>query len=562
MVSRRKDAHARECNHKIFELMARYRVKIGSSDLGLSVQIMNVGWDSILEWKRDGESRNYLQEPSGNFTISCKNLPEAWGVPAEVFQDLIDDEGNCSEFSVSVEVFCGGSWVEKWAGNFTSNDWKSNRDQKILIVRVKQDSAAACLKRNWKRTENPFSLDSYEVRPSVNSLKTYEYSNYVSNAGGGGSCSAPVTIPGYCYNQLIQTNGPGYIICTYQYHRYELAGSCSGPLAVEPDVTVDDPWQLVTNACPVSSLWWTCPPNGDAIFKYRNGRLLSEVIEYLFEQTGCGLTVVSNLLAINPDDTQPSNAVYDTHAINYQTMVIFQKSDVKRPDATNLSSSPAWDIKLSDLLEDLQTLFNAQWRIDGTTFRIEHVSYFDEQPGNDYTGAKYVKELEADKSDTPQFIRFKYRDEKTGPYFKGQPIEIYCGDGEKDLTLRLFSTDIQYMQTTDGREAIGDDGFVLMACFTDGPNLKVINNNVPLSWPKLHEYFYPYNMPGAGEINGAPVTPISLKKTRKQPSFIVHHCCDDTFDPAELQTTAIGDGVVEGAAWNIAQDYIELELKY
>jgi hypothetical protein len=277
-----------------------------------------------------------------------------------------------------------------------------------------------------------------------------------------------------------------------------------------------------------------------------------------------GITVKSDFFDLNADASAPSNAAYTAAAAYCQNLVVFQKSDIKRHDASDQARRPAFRMKLADLLNDLKTMFNLDWTITdaGATFRLEHVSYFAPGSGNDYTTAKYKKELEQDKADAKRLTRFSYRDEQCYAYFKGSPIEIYCGEDEKEVRLTLFSCDISFIVSDDGLESIGDDGFVLMTTTDIGGTLYNITNNRPLAWTELHENFHKWEMAGVGEINGAEVTPLSLKKTRKQPAFIVPHCCDDTFDPYELITTALGDGEVQTAGRNLAKNYLEIEPKY
>ena len=215
-----------------------------------------------------------------------------------------------------------------------------------------------------------------------------------------------------------------------------------------------------------------------------------------------------------------------------------------------------------DFWQDIRDLFNLDWQIDGSNLRIEHVSYFSAGTGNDYTAARYETILEQDKADVPAVSRFKFRDDDCSAYFKGYPIEIYCGEGEKEYRLRMFSTDVAYVTKSDGLEDTGDDGFFLASTQDLSGTRYIINNNRPLSWTELHTNCYRHNMPGAGTINDADVTPLSIKPTRKQTAFAVKHCCDDAFDPGELQTTSLGDGQVQNAEWNISKEILQLELKY
>lgn len=545
--------------------MAAYRVKIGSVSLGLSQQVVSIGWDSVLEYKKDSDSRNYSFNPKADWLLNCKRLPSAWGVDVPtIFDALVDAEDTCETFECSVEVECpagSGTWSEVWSGEFSSKDWKRSSDKFTISVKPKEINPLDCIKKAWKSEQNIYAIAAWQtVRPYFYVYKDKQ--RIIKNVDPTDPCEAPPSEPDYCWYETESQPESGVTICVYYYHRFELPGTCSGSTPVEPDDFTT--WNLLDDNCPTSSLWWTCPEDARVPYTFSHGLKLQDVLTYLFDETDCGLTVKSDFFDLNADASAPSNAAYTAAALYCHNLIVFQKSDIKRHDASDQARSPAFRIKLADLLNDLKTMFNLDWTITdaGATFRLEHVSYFAPGAGNDYTTAKYKNELEQDKADAPRLTRFLYRDEQCYPYFKGSPIEIYCGEDEKEVRLTLFSCDISFIVSDDGLESIGDDGFVLMCTEDVGGTLYNITNNRPLSWTELHENFHKWEMAGVGEINGSEVTPLSLKKTRKQPAFIAPHCCDDTFDPFDLITTALGDGQVQSAGLNLAKDYIEIEPKY
>lgn len=548
--------------------MANYRIKIGSASLGLSQQVISVGWDSVIEWKKESDSRNYSINPKTDWLISCARLPSDWGLDkTAVFQDLVDASDDCETFECSVEVECpagSDNWEERWSGEFSSKDWKVSDDKKTLSVKPKENNPLDCLKENWKKDENIYNIVAWEtVKPYFNIYKDKQ--RVIVGASPADPCLSPPSESGFCHYETESIPGSPPDIptkCIYYYHRFEKAGGCSGSTPTEPDDFTD--WTILQNNCPTSSVWWTCPEGSNLPFTFIHGTRLGDVIQYLLDQSGCGLTVVSDFLNINPDFTAPSNDAYTAAADKLQHLLVFQKSDIKRHDATDAARRPAFKIKLADLMADLKVMFQMDWTVTdaGSTFRLEHVSYFSASVGNDYTASKYKKELERDRNDTPRITRFFYRDEKCSDYFRGFPIEIDCGEDEKELRLSLFSVDLEYIVSDDGLESIGDDGFVLICADDIGGTLYNIDNNRPLAWSELLYNYYRHNMAGAGSINELPVTPLSLKKTRKQPSFNTQHCCGDTFEPFDVIVTSLGEGEVQSAEWNIAKDYLEIEAKY
>lgn len=549
--------------------MTDVRIKIGSVDLSLPVATFDaatLGWDGITTYKPDQDSRTYRSEFKSDIIIPCSAIPDTWPgeTVGERFQNLLDEETGCAIFEVAVEVYCGGSWVEVWTGEFDTN-WRSDRDTKTITVRPKQADPFTCIKNNWGESVNIFDVTPVTLTRPYNAV--YELDNVVQYSET--ECDpTPPTNTGFCYvegsHQALNYWGDNGIdwACGWLYHRLKKNGTCSGATPVPPDDY--NTWTLLSGGCPGTPVYWTCPESARLVYSFKNGRRFDDVLQFLLDQTGCGLTVVSDFFGINGDNTAPSNSAYDRAADVLQDLIIHQKSDVKRHDATEVSKEPVWNMKLRDLLNDLKAMFKVAWRIDGSDFRLEHVSYFEAQAGPDYTAAYYEKVLTGLDENIPLLRRFLFRDEQCSDYFKGYPIETYCGEGETKERLSLFSTDLAFMTEADNAESIADDGWVLVAttpgAFTN--QYENIEDNRPLSFTELHQYFHLWEMDGAGKINNADVTPQSVRRTRKAPAFGTTLCCDDAFDPSELVTTAMGQGEIEDSERNWALNTITLTLKY
>jgi len=539
--------------------MAQVRVKIGSTDYSLATEIIPVGWDTVLNYRKDTDSRNFIEEPKNDFVLYCRALPTSWESGGTAWDNLAAATGACYTFQINIETKCSGSWSSVWTGEFSSKDWKINYDKQTITVKIKKNSDLDCLKLNWGNEVNLYDLSPVvSVKPYYFTYKTHEES---ITATPGVECS--VTVPfvfGYCNFDIQRIPSGGSEKCVYFYHRFERPGTCSGSSPVPPDDFSS--WAYLSGSCPGTPLFWACPETERTPYEYPNGRYLGDVIQMLMDETGCGLLVVSDFLNINPDASAPSNVAYDAALLYLQTLVVFQKSDVKRPDASDTSRFTAWNMKLQDLINDLKILFNMDWKIVEGVFRIEHVSYFQSTAGADCTAEKYARGLQQDKSNIAKFTKFQYRDVQCSNYFTGYPIEIYCGEGTAEKKLSLFSCDIDFISDVDNAESVGDDGWVLMSTYIDTGVLYNQNNNRELSWFQLHQDFYRHEMAGAGKINTVDATPLSLKKNKKQPPFAVRHCCNDTFDPDNYITTSMGDADIEVADKNLAQDSLTLDVKY
>lgn len=549
--------------------MANYRVKIGSTDLSLPSSVIEVGWDSIISYIPDTDSVSYRDEIKSDMVLNCARLPSEWGEDKPVvFADLEAESENCTVFQVVVEVECpkgSDTWESIWEGEFSSKNWKLDKDKKTITFKPVKTYDPDCIRAKWTDIYNFYNLDEVVVKPYFLQLQLTQ--EIVTLVPVTESCDdyLPGSPPtGYCYESTQEATDPGEDTknCIFFYHRYLQSGTCSGSTPLPPDDW--NTWTLEDNNCPGSApTYWTCPAEINTIvYRFRNGRLFNEALGQMITETGCGLTLKSDFFNINADGTAPSNAAYTAAEADLHHLVIFQKSDVKRHSASDPSQEPAWDVKLREILNDLALMFNVRWKAQDGVFRLEHISYFEAQAGNDYTAAKMERQLEQNTLEISEITKFKYRDARATDYFKGWPIEIYCGTGEEEKQLSAFYCDVGFALTTEGLEAVGDDGFFLMSTYIEDTEYRLLRQNRGLSWTELHQNYHRHNMAGAGKINNTEVTPLSIAKNRKAPRFSVTHCCDDTFDPANYHTTSLGEGDVVNAEWNIARDYLSPELKY
>ena len=308
--------------------------------------------------------------------------------------------------------------------------------------------------------------------------------------------------------------------------------------------------------------WWRCPTEADlTIGVYDEGRWFTDVLEYLVDRYACGLTVRSHFFGINATHTgPPSNLAYDFATEKLQAMQVHQKSDIKRPDATNPAQSWVWKMSLQKLLADLEILFQVYWKIDGTDLILEHISYFDSTAGLDLTEKNIEIEYEKKDSGAPNREEFAFADAEQASLgfsedFAGYPITYGdCGEGTKEYRLNYFTNEVAVITATENAESISDSGFVLIATAeADGFNY-ILEDNKPLGFLQIHENLYMHNrfFPD-GNLNDAPTTFLTTQKTRKMKQMDVKVCCDDGFDPTDYIETAIGQVTVD----KVTVDYFQ-----
>lgn len=319
--------------------------------------------------------------------------------------------------------------------------------------------------------------------------------------------------------------------------------------------------------------------------EFKNGMLLNSVLVELVRVVCPQLTVKSDFFQINPDN--PSSINYVTgETTKTAALMLFQKSDVKRPTDRNSATIANWTIE--DLLKNLNVLFNVEWRIENGFFIIEHVSYYNRDIGLDLTTDFYKPYLKGKN-------KYSYKSEEIPSKevwkieevfyndFKGKPIVynnscVTLGKGtEKTYTLNDLTTDVEYVfqNPSSDSDKVKDEGFVLMACWNDGTGYYVITEqpildntarlNNTLSIAILQRDYFKYDRYlRNGKMNDVETNFITTKPLKKGETINIPFCCDlsKNFDPDNKIITPLGEGIITSAVLNTKKMELSLELSY
>jgi hypothetical protein len=299
---------------------------------------------------------------------------------------------------------------------------------------------------------------------------------------------------------------------------------------------------------------------------------------------------------------QPPTGIYTTtyrvynqqNSVNYVTgqtsttsgVLVFQKSDVKRPNAPNRATK--MEISGKDFIEQLTEIFNLEYKAEAGIFRIEHTSLFQKPTGiNATTGEnrKYTQRFrkysyDSDKLPGKEVYTFM---ENGYPDFVGFPI-TYNSDcvSREAKTQKIehavadITTDIEtIMRNPDpDSKVISDDGIVLISAMRPAAGGQWLVNslpgifdsarlNNPFGWALLHRDYHKHKRPFRnGIMNQQETRFLSVVPTKKGETISVPMCCDLKFDPYATVTTDLGTGVVDKATYDFKSKMIDLELKY
>lgn len=495
--------------------------------------------------------------------------------------------------------------AEKFKGNI--NLKKAKHDDDICNIKFTPviNDANTCIFQNWEEEKNMFNFGSEVIAETflgtvtsitcgpVNQASSIEINGFYElnvNACLSGNDAAYTMLR--AYNEEIT---PGSSYDHYAtFVTEQVVTACSGGSPVPPP---GDGWVLLIDNCPTDATYGrpvqvnylgelsaTTGKNWDNQYEvvggknseYDNARLFSDIIEGLL--TPCSYTVVSDFFNINPDASAPSNDAYTASAALH-TMFVYQKSDIKRPNDSNPAT--VGNLTLRDMLKWLREMFNVYWRIEGTDFRLEHISYFEGANGEDLTSTQpsVVSKRNQFTTDNDKLVpreSFSWMDPTTDADFHGLDI-IYpssCTDPElepnKPSLDRVF-TDLGRVDSLP--DSVSDEGFFFMATDEDsgtyyinrefGEISGLVKPNAHLSWANLHENYLTWGrMQASGTLNNVSQTFNSYKRSKRQQSLPVQISVDDFFalDLTDKFNTELGWGEIDKGTFSAAQCRYNVEL--
>lgn len=242
---------------------------------------------------------------------------------------------------------------------------------------------------------------------------------------------------------------------------------------------------------------------------------LNSILTKMFECTG--LTLISNFLGINPDNSNPNNSAYD-FALQYcQKCRIVQSMDIIRVRAEMDSFGISGIIKKKDLIKDIITMFNLMIIPDEKNNKIylEHFTYFTLRGITLNNNLKYSLgkiKINNDSIDREYFSFSKIT--RDLDFYQVQidynTVDFSQDGNEKKIIISNFITDLMSTINNDYYETNEYENLFYILS-TDGDN--VINLNRPFSMLdlvlNLHNVLRP-NKNGLIKTNlntkGTPVT--------------------------------------------------------
>lgn len=604
------------------EAKNRYRYELTDRFGTLDVAPLNEANFSI-EWGRETDGK-YFYSKTFNGKISFRG---------EIFSRLRRIEKSvyiCTEQRLQVFRKCGSTESLYFDGYFklTEGEWLVDRCE--VILKFEKNVPDKCLEQNKNVRVNLFQniFNRITVKTAIAGGGVFEYLSYVEHISHGDESTV---FGGYIWNGVGTPEAGNWRV----YFHEERASSMlnynpNDPQSVldlmydaetkwvrevvtqDSAITPPAGWVLLedntatlgtkkyakpanlincTSTSNIQDQWnyernYSCnilgstPSSGSTI---DNGVSLSSVLTLLVSQFCPDLTVVSDFFQINPENASPVNYVTG-QASQVNEIVLFQKSDVKRPAANNNASKA--EITFEKLIEALATMFNVYYRVENGIFRLEHISWYSRNAGLDLRLPRYAKYVRAkngytyDGANIPARETWSFKEQSASMDWRGE-IEYNnaCAvvDGrnnEKKYSIDDFMTDVALALNNPSSDSnvVEDAGFVIVATKIVGGVYYIIseddgagtfNINNTLGWRRLvRNYHFHERYLKNGSFNDSDVEFITTRPFKKGDKIEIPLCCSDVFKPEDFITTKTGEAIVESATFNLLTETLEIVPLY
>jgi len=305
-------------------------------------QVFPLGKPKISWEKKDDDYRH-------DYTVKITENIIFTGNDFNWFLTLENSPSRCEFVNLTIDKDCNGVIIQGWAkGRISMNAGKWDLDKCVVSFTIDTADKFACYDDN-KDVE--INLFNYVAASKVVRLMSgiVEYN----------SCFVPpdATCPDEAdgwvlYRYYDASAGTGNPHIEKYYARYNDNG------VIKPAI-VYDPFTIAPAADTTNTTYKIAGINSSG--QIDNGLPLKECFQALLDIVCNGLTIKSDFFQWNPENGTTINYVTGEES-KILNLVLYQKSDVKRPDL--YSSASVANVKLPDLLQNICTMFNLRWDID------------------------------------------------------------------------------------------------------------------------------------------------------------------------------------------------------
>jgi len=564
------------------------------------------GTPETLSPVNDGLKKRWdLQDDGVSYRVTLDTELLFRGSDYTYFKDILDAGTPCS-VDLLVEQYCTGAWETFFSGKITPTEGKYDLDKCEVSFKVIPNDVYECAKNEFAKEQNWLLFGEAKNLESLYGTIETDVCSYNSTVVIPAS-SGQLLFLRDCWSGAgphdVQFDPDPDPTTAWTPVTHSQVYTGTGAVGVDT-VNINTTWKRETVnqvGAPPGYGWiniggndWVRPisiissvqSNTGLTASYTatmadadpvsGGRLLSDLIVDAIVETSCDIDEVrSNFLNINPDGTQPTNDAYD-YALDdeavFQNVLIFQKSDIVNPDATN--DATRLPLTFNDMLVSLRDSLNVHWAIvdvaGDNVLRIEHLSYFEGAAGLDLTtldSGLYIRGLNRFETDgeIPSFERFAYQEAYNGGFLPNR-ISYGCPTGT-EIDKQLSQMNADFGGLYDNTNA-GLNGFVFVCAYLisgDDYLLDTIDGvtNGAMQWKHLFNNLWIYGRYStvATTTAGGTFTVATIKKRKAQAAIKIPFCCD-AFEPSETVETALGLGMVKSAEQDTKAGLLTLNLMH
>ncbi len=569
----------------------RFTANDGTGDVAL----IPVNTGLRKRWERQGDGVSYRLSLETELLFRRKVDAASY----DYFKDRLD-AGEVCETDILIEHFCAGEWSEFFSGRIVITEGKYDLDKCEAQFKVFPNDIYECARKSFSEQTNWLN---YGTAKTLNALYgtietevcNFEGATFIPNVQllflrdcwSGGTEDVqfdPTPDPAEAWRPVAHVQ----VFSGVGLSEVDIQTTWKRETVTQPSQPPGSGWISLGSDVWVRPVSFTSTTQAftettatfeaefiDEDFEVSNGHLLADMIEGAVDASGCGIDeVVSNFFGINPDDTNPTNDAYDwakdVEGV-YQSVLMYQKSDIVNEDATN--DATYLPLSLNDVIADcLSKWGEVYWAIvtvgSDIVLRIEHISYFEGSAGIDLTtldGGKHIRGLNRFEveGEIPAHERLAYQ-ESFNEDFLPQLIRYDCANGsEIDKQQSQMCADFAGLLNND---TAGLQGFVTVSAYLISGSSYLLDNyggilNGAFAWKEVINRLWVFNRysMAATSTAGGTFTVQTVRKRKAQAPIQIPFCCE-AFEPSETVETALGLGSVKTAEHDTEAGILTLNL--
>lgn len=304
---------------------------------------------------------------------------------------------------------------------------------------------------------------------------------------------------------------------------------------------------------------------------YDNGMLWNDIFATLCNEQG--YTFRSNFFSYNGDGIYPNNTEYIEAKAKLAYVMLFQKSDIIKGDATE--NATIAEITWKRLIEIARDVWQMYFYItNDNEFWLEHITDKSSETHRDLLVTDPVRQEDTEEYDyndqnIPRTENHTWMDETQDDDFTGAPIRYtgVCVSGEDDSVdypIREVSTD--FPSSLERPDLFSLYGFFMFVTELVDDEYGILSEagvitgetkmNATLSWANIHDKWWKNNRYETTGFMNNSLTDFGVRRQKRQVPVEAIVSVDDmiNFEFSKLLGTSMGSGELRESTWELPSE--------